>query len=345
MILKALSEATGVSGNEKAVQAIVVDAIRDHVDEIEIDAMGSVLVTKRGTGAINLRVMLDAHIDEIGLMIVGHESDGYLKFRPVGGIDARLLPGALVQVGDDRIPGVIGLKPVHLLKPGEGEKVAKIDALAIDIGAQSDEEAKGLAPVGTYATFKTEYREFGPTVTGKAFDDRVGCAVLIELLRGEPQPFDLVASFSTQEEIGLRGAQVAAYRLEPDCAFGLEGTIADDIPKEKDVSPTTTLGQGPALTVMDRSFIADRRLLKLLVDTAEALDIPHQFKQPGIGGTDAGAIHKTRAGVPAATVSVPCRYIHSPVAMMNLNDFDNTVRLMRESLARLTERTLERERK
>jgi endoglucanase len=180
-------------------------------------------------------------------------------------------------------------------------------------------------------------------VTGKAFDDRAGCAVLVELLRGDRFPFDLHAAFTVQEEVGLRGARVAAYAIEPDCAFALEATVADDLPKEKDVSPTTMLGQGPAITVADRSFIADRRLVRLLTSTADQLSIPYQIKQPGVGGTDSGAIHMAREGVPSGTVAVPCRYIHSPVGLLNLDDFDNTVQLMRESLARLTQRTLRRE--
>jgi putative aminopeptidase FrvX len=193
-----------------------------------------------------------------------------------------------------------------------------------------------LAPLGTYAAFATKFREIGPTVSGKAFDDRAGCTVLVELLRGERFRFDLHAVFTVQEEVGLRGAGVAAYAIEPDCAFALEGTIADDIPKDRDVSPTTQLGKGPAITVMDHSFISDRRLLRLLTTTAEELGIPYQFKQPGIGGTDSGAIHRSRGGVPSVTVAVPSRYIHSPVALLSLEDFDNTVRLMRESLSRLT---------
>jgi len=210
----------------------------------------------------------------------------------------------------------------------------------VDIGASSKDEAKKLAALGTYVAFTTPFRELGPTVSGKAFDDRAGCAVLVELVRGERFGFDLHAVFTVQEEVGLRGAQVAAYAIEPHCAFVLEGTIADDTPKDKDVSPTTELGKGPAITVMDRSFIADRRLVRLLTETAQELGIPYQFKQPGIGGTDAGAIHRAREGVPSVTVAVPCRYIHSPVAMLNLDDFNNTVRLMRESLSRLTRETL-----
>jgi endoglucanase len=239
------------------------------------------------------------------------------------------------------MPGVIGIKPIHLVELDEMDKVPKIDDLVVDVGAKNKEEAQKLAPVGTYATFATRFRELGPTVTGKAFDDRVGCAVLVELLQGNRFGFDLHAAFTVQEEVGLRGARVAAFAIDPDCAFALEGTVADDIPKEKDVSPTTELGKGPAITVMDRSFIADRRLVRLLTSTAEELGIPYQIKQPGVGGTDAGAIHLAREGVPSATVAVPGRYIHSPAALLSLEDFDNTVYLMRESLSRLTQGILD----
>jgi len=343
MMLKELSEAIGVSGNEREVRAILLDAVREHVDEVKVDAMGNLLTLKRGTGRRRMRVMLSAHMDEVGLMVMGHDKDGFLKMATVGGIDPRLLPGTLFKIGPERIPGVIGVKPIHLTDDKEAEKAAKVKDLVLDIGTTSKDEAKKLAPLGTYAAFATEFREMGPTVSGKAFDDRAGCAVLVELLRGDRFSFDLHATFTVQEEVGLRGARVAAYAINPDCAFALEGTIADDIPKDKDVSPTTELGKGPAITIMDRSFIADRRLLRLLTGTGDELGIPYQFKQPGIGGTDTGAIHLAREGVPAATVAVPCRYIHSPVAILSLGDFENTVRLMRESLSRLTRRTLKRE--
>jgi endoglucanase len=340
MILKSLSEAIGVSGDEGEVRAVVLDAIRAQVDEARVDTMGNVLALKRGTGEDRLRVMVSAHMDEIGLMVVGHDGDGFLQVRAVGGIDPRLLPGTLFHVGPERIPGVVGVKPIHLVKQDEMDKVAQIEDLVIDVGAKGKDEAKKLVPMGAYAAFATRFRELGPTVSGKAFDDRAGCAVLVALLRGERFHFDLHAAFTVQEEVGLRGAEVAAYTIEPDCAFALEGTIADDIPKEKDVSPTTELGRGPAITVMDHSFIADRRLLRLLTGTGDDLSIPYQFKQPGIGGTDSGAIHRSRGGVPSVTVAVPARYIHSPVALLSLADFDNTVRLVRRSLGRLTRETL-----
>ena len=359
MILKTLSEAVGVSGDEGDVRAVVIDAVRQYVDEINVDALGNVLTFKRGTAKPGagphagaeapseseprrLRVMLDAHMDEVGLMVAGHDSDGFLRVRSVGGVDARLLPGALLQVGPEHIPGVVGVKPIHLLDEGEDQKVPKFKDLVVDIGAGGKDEAKKLAPPGTYAAFATRFREMGPTVSGKAFDDRAGCAALVELLKGERFSFDLYAAFTVQEEVGLRGARVAAYAVDPDCAFALEGTIADDIPKDKDASPTTELGKGPAITVMDRSFIADRRLVRLLTDTAHELGIPYQFKQPGVGGTDAGALHLAREGVPSVTVAVPCRYIHSPVALLNLDDFNNTVRLMHEALSRITWGTLRR---
>jgi endoglucanase len=343
LILKELSEAIGVSGNEDAVRKIIANAVRDHVDELHTDTIGNLFAVKRARGAKRaFKVMIAAHMDEVGLMITGCEGSGGLRFRPVGGIDDRILPGKVLLVGPDKIPGVIGAKPIHLLKGDEDKQVIKMDAMVIDIGASSKEEAEKLVKLGQVAAFATRYNKAGHTATGKAFDDRAGCAVLVELLRGARFPFDLYAVFTVQEEVGLRGAQVAASAVEPDCAFALEGTVCDDLPKDKDTSPTTELGHGPAITLMDRSVFADRRLVDHLVATAERLGIPYQFKQPGVGGTDAGAITRSKAGVPSAPVAVPCRYIHSPVSRLSLDDFENAVKLMRESLKRLSPEVLKR---
>jgi putative aminopeptidase FrvX len=346
LILKELSEAIGISGNEGSVRKIIAEAVRDHVDELHSDTIGNLFAVKKARGARRagraFKVMLAAHMDEVGLMIVGHDSSGGLRFRTVGGIDDRVLPGKTFLVGPDKIPGVVGIKPIHLLQEDERSRVVKADSLLIDIGASSKEEAEGLVKVGQVAAFATRYQRVGRTVTGKAFDDRAGCAVLVELLSGERFPFELHAVFTVQEEMGLRGAQVAAAAVEPDCAFALEGTICDDMPKEKDTSPTTELGKGPAITLMDRSVLADRRLVDHLIATAEKQGIPYQFKQPGVGGTDAGAISRSKVGVPSVPVAVPCRYIHSPVARLSLDDLDNTVKLMRESLKRLTPDILKR---
>lgn len=342
MLLKELSEAFGVSGCEDEVRGVIIEAIKDHVDEYRVDALGNLIATKKShqPSAIShqLKVMLAAHMDEVGLMITHFEEDGSLRFRRVGGIDDRILLSKVVLIGKDRVPGVIGTKPIHLLKEKERRQVIKVDQMAIDIGAKSKEEAEKVVKIGDYAIFATDFCQLTEeglrTVKGKAFDDRVGCVVLIEVLK-EGYPFDLYLVFTVQEEVGLRGARVAAYAIEPDVAFTLEGTICDDMPKKKDVSPTTQLGAGPAITLMDRSFIADSRLVKLLVETAEELGIPYQFKQPGVGGTDAGAIHLVKEGVPSATVSVPCRYIHSPACLLSLEDFENTVRLMKAALGKL----------
>jgi putative aminopeptidase FrvX len=342
VILQQLSEAIGVSGDEGAIRAIIREAIADHVDEMWVDNLGNLLAVKRGTGQVGLRVLLDAHMDEVGMMITQVESDGTLRFAQVGGMDDRVLLGKTVLVGPKRLPGVIGGKPIHLLDKDEEKKVVATKQLRIDIGARDKEAAADKVKVGDRATFATEFVDLGPTVMGKAFDDRAGCAVIIELLQGDRFPVDVLAAFTVQEEVGLRGARVAGYRLEPDIAFALEGTVCDDLPKEDDVSPSTELGHGPALTVMDRATIADPRLVSFLVRTAEAGDIPYQFRRTIGGGNDAGAIHTTRGGVPSAGISVPCRYIHAPAAICSKSDLENTIRLVRAALLALTPAVLER---
>ena len=344
MLLKELSEAFGVSGHEGAVRRVIVDAIKDLADEHHVDALGNLIALKKGSGESKRKVMIAAHMDEVGLMIVYVEREGSLRFRSVGGIDDRVLLSKKVLIGDNKVPGVIGVKPIHLLEPKQRNQVMRVEEMSIDIGAASKDEAEHSVKLGDYAAFDVPFTELGGTlrtVKGKAFDDRAGCAVLIELLRGS-YAFDLYAAFTVQEEVGMRGAQVAAYSIAPDVAFALEGTICDDLPKKRDVSPTTTLGAGPAITVMDRSVIADPRLVNLLAQTAQKNGIPYQFKQPGIGGTDAGAIHLSRQGVPSVVVAVPSRYIHAPVCVLSLDDLDNATRLMRETLAQVQGLDLDR---
>ncbi|MCS7286352.1 MAG: M42 family metallopeptidase [Anaerolineae bacterium] len=335
MLLKELSEARGVSGNEGKVREIIREHIETHVDQISVDSIGNLIAFKKGDGSIPLKVMLAAHMDEIGFMVTHIDEKGYLHFSPVGGIDERVIPGKRVLVGDKAIPGVIGLKPVHLLKEEERSQITPLERLVIDIGAGDRASAEKVVSVGDCATFDVAFQELGfRRVRGKAFDDRAGCAVLVELVK-ERFPFDLYAVFTVQEEVGLRGAKVAAYAIEPDVAFSIEGTVADDLPKDKDVSPTAKLGHGPAITLMDRTFVAFHPLVRLLVEAAEAEGIPYQFKQPLVGGTDSGAIHLARKGVPSATVAVPCRYIHSPLSILSLDDLENTLRLMKAALRRL----------
>jgi tetrahedral aminopeptidase len=347
MLLKKLSEAIGVSGREEEVRALLVEEIRGRVDEARVDGVGNLIARKRGTGSGGPRVLLAAHMDEIGLMISQAEDSGLLRFAKVGGIDDRILPAKAVLIGEKRVPGVIAFKPVHLLEKGERDQVPSAKTLGIDIGAASKAEAERLVKRGDTAVFAAEFKDGGGstaaagpgswrTVQGKAFDDRAGCTVLATLLSGS-YPVDISAAFTVQEEVGLRGARVAAYAEEPAWAIVLECTGANEIPVKRDLSPSTRLGAGPAITVMDSSFIADRGLVSLFLSTAQELGIPVQVKQPGIGGTDAGAIHLSRGGVPSVTIAVPCRYIHSPAGILNLDDLEQTILLVREALQRLPE--------
>lgn len=332
-----LSDTPGISGNETAVRRALRRLIEGYVDDVRVDAMGNLIARNAGDGTSPIRVMLAAHMDEVGLMVVGYTNDGELRVATVGGIPERLLPGLTVSVGEESLPGVIGLTAIHRANRGNLDKAPSIDQLAVDIGASSKEEAKRLAPMGTPLAFSTRFETMGGSCAGKAFDDRAGCAALVALLCGQPFPFEVVGTFTVQEEVGLRGARVAAYAIEPDVAIVLEGTLADDLPKEEpDVSPTTTLGQGPAVTVMDRSYTTPPRLLRHFVQVAEAEGIPYQFKQPGVGGTDAGSVHQARSGIPTITVAVPCRYIHSPISLIRESDLVGLVQLVDAATRRIT---------
>lgn len=341
-LLKQLSEARGVSGDEAEVRDILAKAVRPLADEVRTDTIGNLIALRKGDGTANMRVMVAAHMDEVGLMVMGAESSGYLRFRPVGGIDPRVLVAKRVLVGKDRVPGILGVKPVHLTLPAERRNVIPVEQLYIDIGAKTKDEALGAAPLGCYASFDTPFSYLADAteasttgrVAGKALDDRAGCFAIAGLLERR-WPFDLHVVFTVQEEVGLRGARVAAYAIDPTLAIVVEGTVCDDSPREDDVSPTTRLGAGPAISVADASMLADRRLVDLLIEAADAEGIPYQLKQPMIGGTDAGAIHLQREGIPVVAVAAPCRYIHSPESVLDLADLHNLTRLVGASLGRM----------
>ncbi|TFG73371.1 MAG: M42 family peptidase [Anaerolineales bacterium] len=335
--LQQLSDIPGVSGDETQVRNAIKPLLVGHVDSMRVDALGNLITHKKGTGENPLRVMIAAHMDEVGLMVVGYNSDGTLQIETIGGIPARTLPGLHVRIGKDLLPGVIGVKAIHRAAHSDRNKAPELSALAVDLGATSTDEAKRIAPLGTSITFATKFHDLGETLYGKAFDDRAGCAILLKLLQGLPFPFDVYGVFTVQEEIELRGATVAAYSVEPDIALVLEGTLADEYPREDtDTSTTTQLGSGPAITVKDRSYITPPRLLRHFLKTAEALAQPYQLKQPGIGGTDAGSIHKSRGGVPTIAIAVPCRYIHSPVSLTRKSDVMATKNLADAALRTLT---------
>ena len=339
MYLQALSEAIGVSGDEAAVRKIVIDAIKDHVDDLRIDSLGTVTALKKGTGENLPRVMLDAHMDEIGFMVTGIDSNGLLRFTSVGGVDDRILPGLRVKVGKDFIPGVIIWTPIH---HNRDQNVVKMKNLRIDVGATSKDGA--MVTPGDRVAFDTQYMELGEKVLrGKAFDDRVGCSLLVDVLQGGPYAVDILAAFTVQEEVGLRGARVAAQTLNPDVAIAFEGTTAHDLPHPTaepddglEPNPGCRLGDGPAITFMDRSMITPPRLLAFLRETAEQNGITYQLKTKLGGGTDAGGIHTSLGGIPSAVISIPCRYIHSPAALLHRDDYDNALKLIQASLNAIT---------
>lgn len=337
MLLEQLSNAIGVSGDETEVRKIILEAIKGHVEHISIDPVGNLIATKKGTGSTDLKVMIAAHMDEIGFMVTGYDNSGALRFTKVGGIDDRILPGLRVKVGNDKLPGVIMWTPIH---HNHEQKVKEIKDLRIDIGMSSKSAIEGKVKLGERIAFDSSYSEIDDTmVRGKAFDDRVGCSVLVDILQGGDYPVDIIAAFTVQEEIGLRGARVAAQRLNPDVAFALEGTTANDVPNpdaDPDdptvMNPACKIGEGPVLTVMDASMIAPPHLLNFIRKIAGQTATPYQIKTALGGGTDAGRIHLSNAGIPSAVISVPCRYIHSPTAFLNKTDYANTVKLVKAIL-------------
>jgi putative aminopeptidase FrvX len=324
-----LAELPGVAGDEAAVRAAIWDEVGAAVDAGRIDALGN-LIVRRGRGGP--RVLLDAHMDEVGLMVQRIDKDGLLRFAAVGGLDPRVLPGTLVQVGPQGVPGVIGWKPLHLQDDADRKRVVPIKDLAIDIGASSREQAERAVRPGDYAVFATRAGRFGEgLIRGKALDDRVGCAVLATLLHDD-YGCEVNGVFAVQEEIGLRGAGVAAHAVAPDLAVALEGTTCADVAGVDPHAQATRLGGGPVLTVMDGGLIADRRVNELLATAAAEAGVAYQWKRTAAGGTDAGRIHLTRGGVPSAVVSVPCRYIHAPCAVAAEADMRAAVRLLQAFL-------------
>ena len=344
-LLEKLCNAMGVSGDEHEVRQIVLEEIKLIADDVKVDALGNVLATKFGRGEGRVRVMLDAHMDEVGFMIVKKHEDGLFQFETVGGIDERQLPGKAVLVGRDHLPGVIGAKPIHMTTASERKNKIPLSELRIDLGPEIGDEVQQ----GDWATFATQFEILGPSIKAKALDDRLGVATLIELLKHAPENIDLLASFSVQEEVGLRGARVAAYTFEPDMAIAVDSTPAYDLPTwDVDGENTlynTLLDAGPAIYAMDGATIGDPRLVNLLVDTSEEEGIPCQIRQPGGGGTDAGAIHKVRTGIPSVSVSIPGRYAHTAAGLARISDWENTLRLLHAALCRVTPDLLAGERR
>ena len=322
MLLKELLSLDGPSGYEDAVR----DLIKKHAvcDEIYSDSMGNLICHKKGNGK---KVMVCAHMDEVGLIITGINDDGFLNFSTLGGIETTVLSSKKVLIGKNRIPGIIGAKAIHLQNKDEVKTALKTKDLTIDIGAKDKDRARSIVSLGDYAVFDGEYTPFGDNlIKSKALDDRVGCAILLELMKEEYNS-DMYFVFTVQEELGVRGARVATYSIQPDIALVIEGTTCSEVYGSEPHNFVTKLGDGAVMTAVDGSAISDKEYFDFIMDIAKKNNIKLQIKRTTRGGTDAAAIQRSGSGVKTAVLAVPCKYIHSPVSVMNMSDFESVYSL------------------
>ena len=333
--MKNLCRLTGVSGWEDEVRDYILEQALPHANEIVTDPMGNLFVLKKGAVEPEKPIMVCAHMDEVGVIITGFGDDGYLRFNFVGGVDRRVVIGKRVYIGPDRIPGVIGLKAIHMIPAEERKSVPKLDALYIDIGAESTEEAKKMVELGWRGVFDDRIECFGNgMIKAKALDDRAGCAAMLKLLE-QDLPVDTWFVFTVQEEVGCRGAVTAANRLNPGWAIVLEGTTAADLPGVEPGKEVCRVGEGIVIPFMDRGTIYSRRVYDLVTSLADKNGIPWQTKQLIAGGTDASAIQRSGEGVYVVTMAAPLRNIHSPASVGKISDLEHLPVLCRHLLEEL----------
>ncbi len=337
--LEKLSNACGVAGREEEVRNLMIKLLKPHVDEICVDKLENVIAVKKGEKNAP-KIMLAAHMDEVGLMVKTISKDGFLQFAKMGGIDDRILLAQKVTVytAKGTLHGIVGSKPPHIQKEEERKKIVKYDDLFIDIGAENREAAAKMGvKVGDIVGFDVKYAQIGKDlVIGKAFDDRAGCAVMIEALKLLAKTECTVYAVGTvQEEVGLRGAATAAFGVDPDVGIALDVTIAGDVPGVREFDTTVAMGKGPTLSVSDSGLITHPKVLRLLLDVAEENKIAYQLETGLMGSTDAARISLTRQGVPSGTISVPARYIHSPVGMISLKDAENSAKLTAAAIQKI----------
>ncbi len=325
----ALSDLPGVSGWEDAVRDYLLREAAAAGGRVRVDALGNLLVEKKGRRPAPRKILLTAHMDEVGLMVTGFAEDGCLRFDLVGGVDRRCVIGKPVCVGEKQIPGVIGIKAIHLVTGGEEKKTPATETLYLDIGARNREEARSLCKLGDVCGFARKASAFGlGLVKGPALTSRIPCAVLLALLR-EELPVDCTFAFTVQQEVGSRGAFGVGFSVKPEAAIVVDGIAAQDFPGAEGDSPK--LGGGPVLSVRDRGTVYDRGLFRTLSDLARVGEIPWQCVGEG-SGTEAGAIQRSRAGVPVMAVKVPVRYPNTPANVAALEDGREAVRLLRSFL-------------
>ncbi len=345
-LLKRLADAFGIPGYEEEVRALIIDELKPYADELWVDRLGNVVAVKKG--ARDAKVMLAAHMDEIGLMVKSIDEKGFIYIAPVGGWSDIILPGQRLRIrtdGGNLVYGVVGTKPPHVMTPEEMKQVIPVDKLFVDVGASSRKEVEemGIRPGSPIDLDREAVRLGGTRATGKAFDDRVGVAVMIEAFKRLAEAgaeATVYAVATVQEEVGLKGARTIAYSLQPDAAIAIDVTIAADVPGVEEPKYITRLGEGPAIKIIDgrrgTGTISDRRIVELLVEAARRENIPYQFEVATGGTTDATAIQLTRSGVPVSAVSIPTRYIHSPVEVLDLRDAVNAAKLIAAAVSRMT---------
>ena len=326
-LLKKLCLINGVSGDECDVREFIISQV-ENLCEYRIDNLGNLICFKKGRKAPDKKIMIAAHMDEVGFIVTSIRDDGTLTFGAVGGIEPVVAVGRQVIVGKNNLSGVIGSTAVHNLSAEQRDKAPKMDSLYMDIGASDKADAEKYVRPGDCVYFDSRFVEFGENcIKAKAIDDRAGCAIMIRLMQQELE-YDTYFVFNVQEEIGLRGSEVSAFAVQPDIAIVLESTTASDIDGVSGAKRVCSLGNGPVVSYMDRSTLYDRRLFKLAFDTAEENNIPCQTKTVIAGGNDSGAIHISGKGVRTMAVSLPCRYLHSPSCVINFKDMENAYKLV-----------------
>lgn len=334
--VKTLCSLNGASGYEDEVRDYILERVFPHISAIETDVLGNLIVSKKGARALSKKIMLCAHMDEVGLIIIDIGDNGYLRFDFLGGVDRRVIIGKRVLIGKNRVQGIIGIKAYHLVDKEEEKTVPKREELYIDIGAADRGEAENLVTLGDPAVFDSNPAEFGNGfLKAKALDDRIGCAAMIKLIESE-LPCDCTFVFTVQEEIGTRGAKTASNKVMPDYAVVLEGTTAADLPEVPEGKQICRLGDGLVIPFMDKGTIYSRNLYKTLTETAEKAGIKWQTKTVIAGGTDASAIQRSGYGVDTIAVSAPLRNIHTPSSIAKISDFEDMPRLVELLLDVLT---------
>ncbi len=331
-LIERLVNADSISGYEETVRDVMKNELKDYADEIRVDKVGN-LIAKKGKGSP--KIMLAAHMDELGMMVKHIEKEGFVRFELVGGWDERIIPGMRVKIHGSKgcVLGVIGLKPPHILEKEEQKSPVKAKDLFIDIGAQSEKEVKkaGIS-VGDFITRDGGFiKLLGSRICGHGFDNRIGCAVMIEVMKRLKNFKGTVYAVGTvQEEIGLVGIRGSAFGINPDVVLALDTTIAGDTPEIRASEAVTRLGKGPALVIKDALGVINSQVRKWVMETAKKTKIPLQYEVMSGGATDASVVPMIREGIPSGSINVPTRYLHSPVEIADMKDVKNAVKLVME---------------